>query len=911
VALGELVSWQAGLTVPSPLDEVLDAFQALLDARRDTPVPAEAGRGNFRCERCEDCSHCRFCTDCTACEDCTYCDGSDGCVGCTHCKHCSRCKQTTHSNWSSECSESSYLTLCLDCKSCVQCFACVGLQNEEFCVLNEKLPRKAYFSRVASLRGALEERMAAGWLPPWVPVNEEPEPVGEVETDDDRTPVPMRPELSALPEPKRDDDTARGSARRDESIWGANRREEPAWGELRREDAMALRGDARRDEVAPSRGELRRDEVAPSRGELRRDEVAPSRGELRRDDVTALRSEGHREDVIALRGEAWREEVAALRGEASRREEASALRIELAQREEAAASRGEPRREEAIPLRADVRREPEEATPPRGEAPPLRAELRRDEAASRGDVRRPDAFPLRSEPRRDDAAPLRSEPARREIAPLRAEPRVEPTSQRAEADPRGSMRGEPPWMPPPPSLRESADEDRAGRSEITVDVSDDEEPQARPRGASPWSFADARRSRVPSLEPDDELIPEPPPFGSGPHPVAEVPVREEGQVLARMDEPTRRRDRALPVDPPRDRYAWSAQAEGTPVRMGWSVQAEGEPERLSWTSSDEEQDRLRWPMPEPRPSRWSSPPDEGPSRASQPRSDITERRLTSKAFGAEKGDEPSRPPTKTKAPEAEVARSAWPPRLPGTEGERPAWPKAPAETQELRPMRPPERSSADEGVHQARPPKTGWDDPPGLHRDPHEHDFDRRRRETAALPSAIDPDNPPPMYGRDRPFDPEPPLQLDVWSAYEHLQHARLRPDEQTEPDAPVARRGPGRADLSGAAVASDDPGRPVEARAPSRAEVTDEAAVPEAKALPRSLGVARRPERPAPPEPRERGVAMLRGRAPARPTPPAPARQPDAPSLRRARRPSRVRDDSTSEYLVADGPLPNDPERS
>ncbi len=40
VALGArcfVAGWSA---VPSPLDEVLEAFQALLDARRDTPVPA-------------------------------------------------------------------------------------------------------------------------------------------------------------------------------------------------------------------------------------------------------------------------------------------------------------------------------------------------------------------------------------------------------------------------------------------------------------------------------------------------------------------------------------------------------------------------------------------------------------------------------------------------------------------------------------------------------------------------------------------------------------------------------------------------------------------------------------------------------------------------------------------------------
>ena len=157
----------------SPLDEVLQALQALMEAQAQTPVPREAGQGNFRCERCEDCSHCRFCNDCNACEDCTYCDDCDGCSGCTHCKDCERCRETTHSRWSSGCSKSSYLTLCLDCEGCVQCFACVGLTGAEFCILNEKLPRKAYFSRVAALRAALEERVTTGWRPPWSEVEEE------------------------------------------------------------------------------------------------------------------------------------------------------------------------------------------------------------------------------------------------------------------------------------------------------------------------------------------------------------------------------------------------------------------------------------------------------------------------------------------------------------------------------------------------------------------------------------------------------------------------------------------------------------------------------------------------------------------------------------------------------------------
>ncbi|MCH9683958.1 MAG: hypothetical protein K0V04_21170, partial [Deltaproteobacteria bacterium] len=72
----------------SPLDEVLEAFAALLETHREPQVETKRGEGNFRCDNCEDCSLCRFCTDCTACEDCTYCEGCRGCNGCTHCKEC-------------------------------------------------------------------------------------------------------------------------------------------------------------------------------------------------------------------------------------------------------------------------------------------------------------------------------------------------------------------------------------------------------------------------------------------------------------------------------------------------------------------------------------------------------------------------------------------------------------------------------------------------------------------------------------------------------------------------------------------------------------------------------------------------------------------------------------------------------
>ena len=171
--------------VASPLDEVLDAFRALLDERTQVSGERETERGNFRCENCHGCSHCRFCNGCIDCEDCTYCDDCSECSGCTHCNGCERCTQTTHSAWSSACQDASYVTMCLDCTSCVQCFACVGLRNEEFCILNEKLPRKTYFSRVAALRGAFEERIAAGWRPPWHRDHEDEEPEDEVYEDEE------------------------------------------------------------------------------------------------------------------------------------------------------------------------------------------------------------------------------------------------------------------------------------------------------------------------------------------------------------------------------------------------------------------------------------------------------------------------------------------------------------------------------------------------------------------------------------------------------------------------------------------------------------------------------------------------------------------------------------------------------
>jgi hypothetical protein len=132
--------------------------------------------------------------------------------------------------------------------------------------------------------------------------------------------------------------------------------------------------------------------------------------------------------------------------------------------------------------------------------------------------------------------------------------------------------------------------------------------------------------------------------------------------------------------------------------------------------------------------------------------------------------------------------------------------------------------------------------------------------------------------------------ELDEWLPYEDARRSSLGPDEQTEPDAPVVRRGAARAEISGAARASTGLSGSVD-------RVDDRRTTAPRPAPKNSLGRARRPERPRPPEPRERG-ALLRGRAPARPT--GPGRQSDAPSLRQARRPARSREETTSKFRAA-----------
>jgi hypothetical protein len=154
--------------VPAKLDEMLAAFERLVREHWTEPaeVPAE-GEGNFRCDDCVACRQCRFCRACERCDECTYCEECVDCRNCTQCRQCSSCERTSHSELAAECIAGSYLTLCLGCERCVHCFGCVGLVDEEFCLLNEKLGKSDYFRRVAELREPLAALIAKGWTPPW------------------------------------------------------------------------------------------------------------------------------------------------------------------------------------------------------------------------------------------------------------------------------------------------------------------------------------------------------------------------------------------------------------------------------------------------------------------------------------------------------------------------------------------------------------------------------------------------------------------------------------------------------------------------------------------------------------------------------------------------------------------------
>ena len=176
------------------LDDILQAFDGLMEARDDEDQGPVEGTGNFRCEHCVACHDCRFCTECDNCRECTYCYGCRDSLSLTQSRNCDACEKLTHSDLCAESVGSSYLTLCVDCEDCVQCFGCVGLRGEEFCILNEKYERKVYFAKVKELRAELDRRVRAGWQPPWREEAEEPEPAPREYTQPIQVePMPVEP----------------------------------------------------------------------------------------------------------------------------------------------------------------------------------------------------------------------------------------------------------------------------------------------------------------------------------------------------------------------------------------------------------------------------------------------------------------------------------------------------------------------------------------------------------------------------------------------------------------------------------------------------------------------------------------------------------------------------------------------
>jgi hypothetical protein len=56
---------------------------------------------------------------------------------------------------SESCTRSNYLVLSRSCSECNYCFGCVGLQKQDFHVLNVKYTRSEYFRIVKSLEAEL------------------------------------------------------------------------------------------------------------------------------------------------------------------------------------------------------------------------------------------------------------------------------------------------------------------------------------------------------------------------------------------------------------------------------------------------------------------------------------------------------------------------------------------------------------------------------------------------------------------------------------------------------------------------------------------------------------------------------------------------------------------------------------
>jgi hypothetical protein len=116
-----------------------------------------------------------YCFDCRDLEDCRYCSRvsmgvknsmdytawgakSEMMFECAACgdnsynlKYCSTCT-----------SNNSDLEYCLQCTSCHHCFGCIGLNHEEYCILNTKFSKEEYEKTVARLKKHMRETKEYG-----------------------------------------------------------------------------------------------------------------------------------------------------------------------------------------------------------------------------------------------------------------------------------------------------------------------------------------------------------------------------------------------------------------------------------------------------------------------------------------------------------------------------------------------------------------------------------------------------------------------------------------------------------------------------------------------------------------------------------------------------------------------------
>jgi hypothetical protein len=114
---------------------------------------SEKNLGSFRSEGCTGSMYLMFCTGCRNCYRCTHCQECEATTGSGHCLRCVGCHDCTHCEDALACTQSAYLLRCSFCSECNYCLGCVGLQKQEFHILNQAYTRSAYFAIVKELLG--------------------------------------------------------------------------------------------------------------------------------------------------------------------------------------------------------------------------------------------------------------------------------------------------------------------------------------------------------------------------------------------------------------------------------------------------------------------------------------------------------------------------------------------------------------------------------------------------------------------------------------------------------------------------------------------------------------------------------------------------------------------------------------